>query len=596
MPKPNHQTLETALRGYYAPTSNGQACIDRDVLIEMLQKLPALNAQPHNDSIAAQLNQHHPGLNLSIVDQSIIMFIDDGLSKVLKQVDMEFRVEAMLRNLAPFVAIEALSNNVNHLRQPLEVYKLLDAVMQYCAGWSEDLGVLGETYIERAEAALLPLVRGKITPCEALNQLKSDLKSEHRRQFKLEQQLITAQSVRLTQDGAKRAAAELMNQHMAGKSLALFIIFMLQGAWFELIKKIHSEYGTDSPEWKRIDTLTSDIIRALQPNLQPGTQDQLFSNLPNQVNDFIICLSFDTNFVKPCVSDLEAEFEAIAEGNPSVPCEFDPIDTTLLSGVDGEIEESLLAEVIATEPGPWFLYDDKREADEKIARIKLIINREDSARMVFTNQNRRKVMTMTYMEFASRISSGTIRSLSPDLCLSEFMTKHLGFVVGTVKAQKARELKEKESAERKQISKQFLNRQQARISDEMQQLKQRAALKKKRAELLRQKARNKLDAANEAVDHLRTEAWVKLPLMEGTQTPCKLVAVVSSADKYIFANRAGIKVAEYTASQLSQMIVTENSEILDTGAEFEQALASVVTGLRENRTKSFDQLTGVAGN
>ena len=33
-------------------------------------------------------------------------------------------------------------------------------------------------------------------------------------------------------------------------------------------------------------------------------------------------------------------------------------------------------------------------------------------------------------------------------------------------------------------------------------------------------------------------------------------------DKFIFANRAGIKVGEYTRSQLSHMIVTENSEIL----------------------------------
>lgn len=42
------------------------------------------------------------------------------------------------------------------------------------------------------------------------------------------------------------------------------------------------------------------------------------------------------------------------------------------------------------------------------------------------------------------------------------------------------------------------------------------------------------------------------------------------------------------------MIVTENSEILDTGAEFESALATVVTGLREDKNKSFDELTGGA--
>ena len=83
--------------------------------------------------------------------------------------------------------------------------------------------------------------------------------------------------------------------------------------------------------------------------------------------------------------------------------------------------------------------------------------------------------------------------------------------------------------------------------------------------------------------------------MEGTLTPCKLVAIIAAADKYIFANRAGIKVAEYTSGQLAQMIVTENSEILDTGAEFESVLSQVVTGLRADKNKSFDELTGNTG-
>ena len=65
-----------------------------------------------------------------------------------------------------------------------------------------------------------------------------------------------------------------------------------------------------------------------------------------------------------------------------------------------------------------------------------------------------------------------------------------------------------------------------------------------------------------------------------------------SCKTYIFANRAGLKVAEYTASQLAHMIVTENSEILDTGAEFESVLATIVSGLREDKSKSYEELTG----
>ena len=102
-----------------------------------------------------------------------------------------------------------------------------------------------------------------------------------------------------------------------------------------------------------------------------------------------------------------------------------------------------------------------------------------------------------------------------------------------------------------------------------------------------------IDAVTDAaISSLKPDAWITLSIMEGVQTPCKLVAIIASNQTYIFANRAGLKVAEYTASQLAHMIVTENSEILDTGAEFESALETVVSGLRENKSKSYEELIG----
>ena len=62
-------------------------------------------------------------------------------------------------------------------------------------------------------------------------------------------------------------------------------------------------------------------------------------------------------------------------------------------------------------------------------------------------------------------------------------------------------------------------------------------------------------------------------------------AMIPAPDTSSFSNRAVLKVAEYTESQLAHMIVTENSEILDTGAEFESAMATVVSGLRDDKKK-----------
>ena len=64
--------------------------------------------------------------------------------------------------------------------------------------------------------------------------------------------------------------------------------------------------------------------------------------------------------------------------------------------------------------------------------------------------------------------------------------------------------------------------------------------------------------------------------MEDTHTPYKLTTTLTGTDKYIFVNRAGSKVTEYTLGQLAHLVLTENNEIPYAAAEFESALAIVV--------------------
>ncbi|MFT5099435.1 MAG: hypothetical protein ACJAX5_003069 [Patiriisocius sp.] len=42
------------------------------------------------------------------------------------------------------------------------------------------------------------------------------------------------------------------------------------------------------------------------------------------------------------------------------------------------------------------------------------------------------------------------------------------------------------------------------------------------------------------------------------------------------------------------MTITENSEILDTGAEFDSVLATVLTSLRDSKNESYGQLTATS--
>ena len=82
------------------------------------------------------------------------------------------------------------------------------------------------------------------------------------------------------------------------------------------------------------------------------------------------------------------------------------------------------------------------------------------------------------------------------------------------------------------------------------------------------------------------------PGPDGKPTEGKLAVRISSADKLIVLSRSGSKVGEYVSEQLVQLLVAGDCSIVDAGVEFEDTLARVVTGLRIDRNRSYDDLTG----
>jgi len=349
---------------------------------------------------------------------------------------------------------------------------------------------------------------------------------------------------------------------------------------------------------KRLPSLsTEEHVETVAAQLRRHESGAAFiQSLPASFRSMCDKAPFDTKQVVASLTDLEGEYESIQAGEASDPCDFELLETdeTMALALQ-EASRDAVKTIRAMPTDQWFLHDDPKEPDEKVARIKLILNWEDTEQLLLTNHNRRKVVHMSYGEMINHLDSGVLKKLSLLRSASETFRVHLMTVLKKVSDQNKKEKQIQEQEQRKSVSREYNSQRKKDLVAQLKLLEQLAERKKKRAMVLRHKARKKQKAAEGMVSSLKQDAWVKLPIMEGTLTPCKLVAIISAADKYIFANRAGLRVAEYTGSQLAHMIVTENSEILDTGAEFEIALATVVSGLREDRHKSYDELTGDTG-
>jgi hypothetical protein len=81
------------------------------------------------------------------------------------------------------------------------------------------------------------------------------------------------------------------------------------------------------------------------------------------------------------------------------------------------------------------------------------------------------------------------------------------------------------------------------------------------------------------VETFQVGSWFELQ-SEGKSVRCKLAAIIPSVGKYIFVNRTGIKVADYTKSGLAIALRRKEINQLNDGALFDRALESIVSNLR----------------
>ena len=593
---PPEKILPALIHHYSLEDATGSVS-DTAHLIDLLPKLPSLSTEDHVDTIAAQLKTHESGSVFKKDDMAVIAFVDEAVTEILAQTDLDFKVESFIRNIAPRVAAVGLIKDIHAVTDPNELFDLMDLIIEECIGWSEDLGILGHQFMEKVSSTMSGYSSGRLSTKQCTKELEAVFKKEAPLFKKLEERLCERELKVLSGRKGAFISAEALNKAMAGNQLPLFIIFMLQGPWYEFLQDVYVHFdGNKSKEWEKILKLTDAMIWSLQPGKDNTKRSELIQSVPAHIKSFCKNADFDTELVISALADLEGEYEAINAGDPSEGCDFDLLETDdSMAAALQEASRKAVEEIKKIPIGQWFLYDDPAEPEEKIARIKLILNWTETEQLLLTNHNRRKVVHLSYGEMVNHINSGVLRKLNPKTSASETFRAHLFAVLKAVSNQNKKEKKIEVRQARRAVSEEYSHQRKEDLDKQLVLLEQQAEKKKQRALVLRHKSKKKYAAAEATVESLKPDAWVKLSIMEGTQTPCKLVAIIASNQTYIFANRAGLKVAEYTSSQLAHMIVTENSEILDTGAEFESAMAAVVSGLRDDKSKSYDELTGDAG-
>ena len=212
-----------------------------------------------------------------------------------------------------------------------------------------------------------------------------------------------------------------------------------------------------------------------------------------------------------------------------------------------------------------------------------------------------KALEKRFDEFAYFMSSGAVKPIPTAAVFSTTLKTYIDDAIGayeaTVRAEAAAMAEREQASREASEAKARAEAAALAISEAESEARRQEDIRQLQLEKARLVAERTENAAlvveiREQVARLGIGAWLMLPGPDGKPTKGKLAVRISSADKLIFVSRSGSKVGEYVSEQLVQLLVAGDCSIVDAGVEFEDTLARVVTGLRIDRNRSYDDLTG----
>jgi len=626
--KKSKQTTEDriakALKSRYRQSQSELSVLSQQELQEFLSTLPKESTEIDNEApvdLVDLTTRHQPERCLDPENYALLSFLDECFKESFAQAHLDRTLELLFYNSTPAVAIKALKNGLVQTITDHPIVSVLDLLIEHCIGWTNDLGKAGNSVLEKVQSTLSSLSDPATDYQALLADLEMFFDKEQQRIRKLEGRIADSEAGILRAQRAQNLIAQMLNAEMKDNQLPLSISEFLQGPWCDSLQLMLIQHGIESDQWQRACKITETLIWTLQPveleeieeedekaeqkeAKNEETRQRLYriiEHLPNEIHELLVALKHHTDKAEAALSDIEMEHIKIMSGQKPVYKEFTLLDCEedLFSGLT-TISKSLLNRVSKLEPGQWFFHEDGRD---QATRIKLALKLDDIHQLLFTNRNGLKALQKSFEEFAYHLSSAAAKPLTSKAVISSTLKATLQQIVSE------HQIKRKKLQQAKQQSVKEQSAKEAARIKELEEAKalaiEKQAAEKKRAEKARQeqlqsareeaeKAENveKLQAAKERVQSLNANAWLKLPDSDGSLLECKLVVKLAAADKFIFANRSGIKTGEFSADQLAQLLATDNAEILDEGAEFEDTLAKVVTGLRQDRNKSYDDLSG----
>ena len=506
-------------------------------------------------SLSRILNAKMPDKALSIgqVDDDAINLVAMLFQFILDDRNLAAPMKALIARLQIPIIKVAMQDKTFFSKNGHPARKLLNEIANASLGWVPTANIERDPLYKKVSEVINRIVAeydgdSDLFP-EALADFVAFQEMDQRRISLVEQRTINAEDGRAKSEAARNRVQAVLNEKVAGKSLPGVVVTLLEQAWSNVLFLINLKEGEDNSQWQQALQVVDDLLWSVLPIEGAESRQKLLDMMPElleQLRAGLTQISFDPFEMNQLFTDLEAiHLKQLQSFNQT-----------------GGAKSQAAAEVA------------EKAANEKIASDKA------AKQQTLAKQNKAIGQTLDQMLDGREEGEISLEQLDAELDqqLAEFDA--LGDLVASAadEFESTAPTLDQPEAKVKPASASVDDKLERRV---VEKLVVNGASDDNDADL---EALADDDPCLQKVDSMSMGLWMEFHQEDGKKFRCRLAAIIRATNKYIFVNRSGMKVAEYSRMSLALAIKNKKIGTLDEGQLFDRALESVIGNLREMKT------------
>ncbi len=532
---------ERVLSNPTAPSQTQAAAGELMQLLSRIQHMPAVmdNRVAINvRSLLSQLQQQN-GVQTKIgqVDDQVMNLVNMLFDFILEDRNLAAPMKALISRMQIPIIKVAVADKSFFTKGGHVARRLLNEMATAAMGWAGDQeNCAKDPLFKKIESIVRTLIEQFETDLSIFSELLTDftafLEKEKKRASVMERRTIDAEDGKAKAEVARTTVELEVELRTTGVTLPQVVTGLIKDAWSNVLFVTALKYGYDSDEWHTQLSVLEDLVGSVQPPQSLDQRQKLIKLVPGlikQLRSGLDTISYNPFEMSDLFKSLEKVHIACIRGRAK----------TKAKAAEQKAPAPKVQAGTASVPPQQRRHAGQSEAPT--AGMKAGLRKGAPIPGQAKRPVPRKPAPQVEPEELGEFPARSLHDLAKGVELSEIET----------------------------VDRILSQSQKSAPSDSVA------------PEQVRSAPLPKDDPFMIQVGNFSQGTWFDMEDDSGENVRCRLAALIKPTGKYIFVNRAGMKVAEHSQEELAYMLKNSTLSSLDNSMLFDRALETVVTGLRK---------------